>query len=74
MGQVVLFPKRFERAEPVERPVNRAKIAHMFGVNVKTVDRWVARDGMPEGECWFMAGMQRRYYPNKVRAWLANHN
>lgn len=62
-----------------EAPVSRSRVAVIFGVSCKTVDRWVARDLMPQDTddqrgCWFMVGCQRRYYPSRVREWLAMRN
>lgn len=67
---------KYEPAAAPERPLtSRARLAAMFGVCPKTVDRWVGRDGMPQEKdgnrgCWLMVGAQRRYYPDRVQDWL----
>lgn len=76
MSNVVVLHTGYVPEPVMERPVGRAKIASLHGVHPKTVDRWVARDGMPEDTneqwgCWIRAGCQRRYYPTRVRVWLA---
>lgn len=77
MGQVLRLDTGYvPDARPVERPVSKKTIAEMFGVSTRTVDRWVRRDGLPPDDgyrvgAWVQVGAHRRFYPSKVREWLA---
>lgn len=80
MGVVLRLPTGYVGArETWERPVSRKDIAELFGVSTRTVDRWVERDGMPEEihesyGCWVRSGCHKRFYPSRVREWLAQRN
>lgn len=78
MGSLSVLATGYSPPERLEPPVSRCRVAALFGVCPKTVDRWVSRDHMPpDGDrrgCWIMAGAQRRYYPSRVREWLAQQN
>ena len=56
MGLVVPEPERY---------VTRRELAHIMGVSVPTIDRWV-RQGMPS-ETWGMRA--RRFRPSLAIAW-----
>lgn len=80
MAQILRLPTAYEGPRHVwEKPVSRRDIAELFGVSTRTVDRWVVRDGLPEElhesyGCWVRVGCHKRFYPSRVREWLARHN
>jgi predicted DNA-binding transcriptional regulator AlpA len=80
MGRVLRLPTAYEGPQHTwERPVSRRDIAELFGVSTRTVDRWVERDHMPQETngvygCWIRVGSHKRFYPSRVREWLAQRN
>lgn len=76
MGQVLRLDTGYVPPDrDIEQPVPKGAIAKMFGVSVRTVDRWVQR-GLPPDDghrvgAWVQVGAHRRFYPSRVRAWLS---